>query len=338
MKFSLFTVQDHYPQRERTVAQFYKETLEQCILADELGFDIFFVAEHHFHEYGVFPNPAIFLAAAAQHTERIRLGPAVSVLPFRNPLNVAEDYAMLDILSGGRCVLGVGSGYLAHEFEGFGVSGAEKRERFDEALTLLRRALHGERITFDGKYHALDDVAINVQPIQRPHPPIYVAVLRKEAAYYVGRAGNRLISIPYASVDSFEQVEPLVTEYLRGCGEGDSDRSAEDAIIAFHTYVTESDEAARREAGDAFDLYVDTRLYARKQSYDDIIRSGLALFGSVDTVVDKLVRLHAMGVRHVAMLYSFGLLDPALITRSLRRIAEEVIPQVKERVAAPVGA
>lgn len=318
MKLSLFTVQDHYPDRPRRLADFYRQTLADCVLADELGFDTFFVAEHHFHEYGVFPNPAIFLAAAAQATQRIRLGTAVSVLPFRHPLNVAEDYALLDQLSHGRVTLGVGSGYLAHEFAGFGIDGAEKRQRFDEALHLLQRAFRGERITYDGQFHQVQDVVINVQPVQQPHPPLYVAVLRAEAAYYVGRQGHRLMSVPYASCDSFADIAPMVQAYRQGCAESGQ---TGDIILALHAYVAGSDAAARAEAAAAFDLYVATRLYARRQTYEDIIASGLSLFGSPATVTARLEQLAAMGVDHVALLYNFGLLAPERITASLRRAA-----------------
>ena len=337
LKFSLFSVQDHHPTLARTITQFYQETMTQAVLADELGFDTLFVAEHHFHEYGTVPNPAVFLAAVAQHTQRIRLGPAISVLPFRNPLLVAEDYAMLDQLSGGRCVLGVGSGYLAHEFAGFGIEAQEKRERFDEALLILRRALQGERVTFEGKYHQINGVGLNVLPIQKPYPPIYVAVLRKEAAYYVGRQGNRILSIPYASVGAFDEIAPMLVEYGQGYEESGAETTEPGAVIAFHTYVTESDAAARREAAEAFDLYVATRLYARRQTYADIIQSGLALFGSVETVVDKIVELYDLGIRHVAMLHNFGNLDQRLVVHSLRLIAAEVMPRVMARVSQPIA-
>ena len=112
----------------------------QVQAADVLGFESFWIAEHHFHEYGAVPRPAIFLVAAAQATQRIKLGAAVVVLPFDNPLRTAEDFAMVDVLSNGRLVLGVGSGYLKHEFEGFGVLPEEKRGRFDEGLHVLLEA------------------------------------------------------------------------------------------------------------------------------------------------------------------------------------------------------
>jgi alkanesulfonate monooxygenase SsuD/methylene tetrahydromethanopterin reductase-like flavin-dependent oxidoreductase (luciferase family) len=149
MRLGLFSVVDHYPSElERATGDFYAELLEQAEAADEWGFDSFWVAEHHFHEYGAVPRPPVLLAAAAQRTRRIRLGSGVVVLPFDHPLRVAEDYAMVDVLSGGRLNLGVGSGYLKHEYAGFGVDPEDKRARFDEALEILLRAWTGERFSY----------------------------------------------------------------------------------------------------------------------------------------------------------------------------------------------
>lgn len=332
MRYSLFSVQDHHPRFKRTVAELYQQVIAQCELAETLGYDTFFVAEHHFHEYGAVPNPAVFLATLAQRTKTIRLGSAISILTFHHPLTVAESYSMVDLLSGGRLVLGVGSGYLKHEFEGYAIDATEKRDRFDESLLIVKRALQGERIFFEGKYYSLRDVAINVLPLQRPTPPIYVAILHKEAAYHVGRQGHPMLSVPYASVDHFEQVAEIASEFRRGYHDsGAAGRG--DMIFAFHTHVAETDVEARRLAADAFDLYVATRLYAKRQTYDDILRSGLALFGSVDTVVDQLVRLSGMGIDHVMLLQNFGLLAPESVQRSMRLIAEEVMPRVKARLA-----
>jgi alkanesulfonate monooxygenase SsuD/methylene tetrahydromethanopterin reductase-like flavin-dependent oxidoreductase (luciferase family) len=333
MRLSVFSVLDHYPGRGREIAELYRQVGAACERAERLGFDLFMVAEHHFHEYGVAPNPAILLAALAQRTSRIRLGPAVAVLPFHHPVALAESYAMLDVLSNGRLVLGVGSGYLKHEFAGHGVPEAEKRDRFDEGLNVLERALAGERVTHEGRFHAVRDVAINVRPLQRPTPPIHVAVLRREAAYHVGRRGRKIISVPYATVDRFEEIGPLVEEYRRGREEaGSPPVGPDDMLFAFHTHLAESDAEARRAAEAPFNLYVETRLYAKRQTYNDILDSGLALFGAVDTVVDKLAALHGMGVRHVLMLQDFGLIPPELVERSMRLAAEEVMPRLRRRL------
>lgn len=332
MRLSIFSVQDHYPGRHRTVAALYEQVIAQAELADRLGYDTFFVAEHHFHEYGAVPNPAVMLATLAQRTKRLRLGSAISILTFHHPLTIAENYAMVDVLSGGRLTLGVGSGYLKHEFEGYRIDPAEKRERFDENLAILKRALAGERITFKGKYTTLDAVQINVLPVQR-QVPLYVAILNKLGAYHVGRQGHSIMCVPYASVDRFEEIGPMIAEFRKGRAEAGHAAADDDGTYCFHTHVAESDEACRREAADAFDLYVATRLYAKKQVYDDIMRSGLGLFGSVETVADKLVRLYDMGVRHVLALQNFGLIAPEHVHNSMRLMAEQVMPRVRRLLA-----
>ena len=330
MRYSIFSVQDHYPTRERSLATLYEQVLEQCDLADALGYDAFFVAEHHFHEYGAVPNPAVMLAAMAQRTKRIRLGPAISILTFHHPLSVAESYAMVDLLSGGRLVMGVGSGYLKHEFAGYRVPLEEKRERFDEKLAVFERAFAGERVTYKGRFVEVEAVALNVRPVQDP-VPIYVAILRREAAFHVGRAGRKIIFVPYASVDRFDEIADLVADYRRGQAEAGVAPADDDILLALHTHVAESDESARRNAEAPFDLYVETRLYARRQTYDDAMRSGLSLMASAETVADKLSALHRMGVRHVLTLQNFGLMPQEAVRASMTRVMETVAPRVAER-------
>ena len=337
MKLSVFSVQDHYPSKPRTVQQLYSEVIAQAELADALGYDTFWVAEHHFHEYGVVPNPAVMLSSLAQRTKRLRLGTAISILTFHNPLTVAESYAMVDVLSGGRLVYGVGSGYLSHEFAGYRIDPAEKRDRFDENLAIVRRLLAGERVTAQGKYSGVDAVALNVVPVQK-QLPVYVAVLRREAAFHIGKQGNNLMCVPYASLESFDQIGDLIAEYRRGKAEAGVAPSDDDAVVTLHTHVAESDAAARRDAEAAFNLYVDTRLYARKSTYDDAMKNGLHLFGSVETVAEKLTALHRMGVRHVSTLQNFGLMPQPLVRASMERLIRDVLPRVATRTGAAAAA
>ncbi|ARP98012.1 LLM class flavin-dependent oxidoreductase [Pseudorhodoplanes sinuspersici] len=333
MRLSIFSVQDHYPSHNRSVAALYEEVISQAVLADGLGYDTFWVAEHHFHEYGAVPNPAIMLAAIAQRTQRLRLGTAISILTFHNPLTIAENYAMVDLLSGGRLMYGVGSGYLPHEFGGYGVDPAEKRDRFDEVLAAVKKLLSGKRCSHAGQYHNFKDVKLNVTPIQAS-VPIYVAVLRKEAAYHVGKQGNNLLCVPYASVDKFEDIAEIVSEFRRGRVEAGVPADDNSLALALHTHVAETDQKARETAADAFDLYVDTRLYARKSTYDDAMKNGIHLFGSVKTVEDKLVALKQMGVQHVMTLQNFGNLPTERVHESMNRLMSEVTPAVNNQVSA----
>ncbi|MFD2756445.1 LLM class flavin-dependent oxidoreductase [Comamonas terrae] len=331
MRYSIFSVQDHHPSLHRSVAQLYEQVIAEAKLAESLGYDTFFVAEHHFHECGSVPNPAVFLAALARETTKIRLGVAVSNITIHNPLTIAEDYAMVDMLSGGRLTLGVGSGYLRHEFEGHRVSPEEKRERFDENLQVVVQALTGEPVHFQGKYNDLPGVALNVQPLQKDRLPIHVAIQRREAAYHVGRQGRNIFSLPYSCLTSFEEIRGLVEDYRKGYRESGAPGEGS-AVLAFHCHVAETDEQAKLNAEQAFNLYLDTRLfYDTRRTYDTVVSAGLGMFGSLRTVADQLVGLSEMGIDHVMFLQNFGVLDSKLVHDSMHRIANEVMPEVLRR-------
>ena len=250
MKMSIFSVQDHYPSAPRSLGQLYGQVLEQARQAERLGYDTFWVAEHHFHEYGAVPNPAVFLAALSQQTRRLRLGTAISILTFHNPLTVAENYALVDQLSQGRLSLGVGSGYLKHEFEGYDVDPAIKRERFDENLMLVERLLAGERVTHESRHNTIRGVRI-VQPVQQP-VPVYVAILRREAASSRVARGAACCS-PYAAVDSFEEIGLMMQDYRRGLAEAGIEDASGMAAVALHTHVARPTRW-RERAASAFDL------------------------------------------------------------------------------------
>ena len=336
MRYSLFSVNDHYPRLPRSVPQLYNQVLQSCEVAERLGYDTFFCAEHHFHEYGVVPDPAVMLSALAQRTKKIRLGTAISILTFHDPRRIAETYSMLDMMSGGRLMFGVGSGYLAHEFVGFGKEGKEKRDRFNENLDIVKRLMAGETLSYKGQFSASEKVVLNVLPHEGRVPPIYVAVLAREAAYHVGKQKNRIFTVPYASCKDFEDIGTMLDEYRKGRAEAGMPKDDDDHVFTLHTYVAKSDEEAREQAKAAYDLYVDTRLYAKKHVYEDIIKNGICLFGAVDTVAEKMCRLHEMGIRHVATMHNFGALDPKLVERSMTLFAKEVMPRVESRVGATV--
>jgi alkanesulfonate monooxygenase SsuD/methylene tetrahydromethanopterin reductase-like flavin-dependent oxidoreductase (luciferase family) len=327
MRFGIFSVVDHYPaELPRTSAQFYGELLEQVEAAEALGFDSFWIAEHHFHEYGGIPAPPVWLAAAAQRTRRIRLGAAVVVLPFRNPLQVAEDYAMVDVLSNGRLNLGTGSGYLRHEFDGFGVPPEEKRERFDEALDIVLKAWTGERFSYDGRYHTVRDVALNVRPLQRPRPPVWIAVLRNEAAAHVGKKGFPVMMIPYATTENIAELAETVTAFRDSFVDAGGD--PKDATVPFglHAYVADSFERATAEAKEAMDRYVRTRLYARQRPYDLLVQKNLIAFGSPEDVIRVARGYEQAGLTDFLAITNFGGLTHAKVLRSMELMARHVLP------------
>lgn len=327
MRFGVFSVVDHYPaELPRTTGQFYGELLEQAEAAEALGFDSFWIAEHHFHEYGAVPAPPVWLGAAAQRTRRIRLGAAVVVLPFRNPLQVAEDYAMVDVLSGGRLNLGAGSGYLKHEFDGFGVPVEEKRDRFDEALEIVLRAWTGERFSHAGTWHTVRDVQLNVVPVQRPRPPVWLAVLRNEAAVHVGKKGFCPMMIPYATTERLSELAQTVTAFRDAFADAGGDPRAATVPFGLHAYVADSLGQATADAKGAMDRYVRTRLYARQRPYDLLVDRQLIAFGSPDDVIRVARAYEQAGLTDFLAITNFGGLEHAKVLRSMELMARHVLP------------
>ncbi|MFT4100247.1 MAG: LLM class flavin-dependent oxidoreductase [Burkholderiaceae bacterium] len=198
--------------------------------------------------------------------------------------------------------------------------------------------LSGEPVTFQGKYNDVPGVALNVQPLQKDGPPIHVAIQRREAAYYVGRQGRSIFSLPYSCLTSAEEIRGLIEDYRKGYRESGAPGRGS-AVLAFHCHVAETDAQAKVNAEEAFNLYLDTRLfYDTRRTYDTVVDAGLGMFGSPATVANQLVALHQMGIDHVMFLQNFGVLDSKLVQDSMRRIANEVMPEVSRRIGIRVGA
>src|SRR5947207_13468020 len=155
--------------------------LEQVEWTEELGFDEVWFTEHHFIDYGLSVDPAALAAAAASRTRRVRIGLAAAILPFHQPLRLAEQMALVDILSKGRLDMGVGRGNRPAEFRGYRVPQHENRERFEEALEILTRAWTQETFAFEGRYYKIPDVRVIPKPVQKPHPTIYQVCVSKES-------------------------------------------------------------------------------------------------------------------------------------------------------------
>lgn len=186
--------------------------LDMIWRAEEMGFDSAWVAEHHFGEYGICASPALILASAARVTKRIRLATGVITLPFHHPVRVAEEYAILDLLSDGRVDLGVGRGFQPVEFTGYGVDPTRAGEMFDEALHVIRSAWTRDRLTFVGTHYRLDGVEIRPRPLQRPHPPIWMAAVSEASFRKAGSLGLNLLCSPIFG-DSVDRIAGLVEQY-----------------------------------------------------------------------------------------------------------------------------
>jgi alkanesulfonate monooxygenase SsuD/methylene tetrahydromethanopterin reductase-like flavin-dependent oxidoreductase (luciferase family) len=206
MQFGLFTLFDFIPQRQNEIA-YYRDTLDLMIYAEKLGFDSVWVGEEHFYSFGICPSPQLFLTALARETTRLRLGTAVSLLVFDNPLRKAEDFAMLDILSDGRLNFGVARGLIPKHFQGFGVAPQESRARYEEALEIIRQAWTQERFSYEGQFWRVPELSVSPKPLQKPHPPIYRGTISPEAFETAGIKGDGAFVIPWLTAPMPEMVK-----------------------------------------------------------------------------------------------------------------------------------
>ena len=174
MKFGLFMLPCFREGVAPSLADFYDEMSELVAVADETGWARIWISEHHFHYYGgASPNPAVQLAAWARETEQIRLGPAISLTPLRNPLHIAEDYAVVDQLSGGRLDFGIGRGYLPHEFAGHNLDPDQVSDMREEGFGIIRRAWAGETFEHSGNHYSFPKLRLHPLPLQ-DEVPIWV--------------------------------------------------------------------------------------------------------------------------------------------------------------------
>src|SRR3989449_6584680 len=178
MKFGTFYFFQAAPGQSH--ADIIRGELDQIVWSEELGFDEIWLTEHHFINYGLSVDPAALAAAAASRTRRIRIGLAAAILPFHHPLRLAEQMALVDIISNGRLDVGVGRGNRPAEFAGYRVPQQESRERFDETVDVIQRGWTEERCSYHGRCFAFVDVRVIPKPVQRPHPPLYQSCVTRD--------------------------------------------------------------------------------------------------------------------------------------------------------------
>src|SRR5581483_2701329 len=235
----------------RVPREVYAELLDLFAYGETLGLSHAWVAEHHFSDYGTLGGPAVFLAALASRTNSMRLGTAVSVLPFHDPLRVAEDYAALDVISGGRLDFGVGRGYQPGEFAGFGVEMAEARDRFWEALDIITTAWKGEPFAHDGAQFRFPEVTVKPRPVQ-DKVPLYVASVSPETFDIVLDRGLGIMGS--LLTNSAKSLSGRMREFRERMPGG------HDAVlpILLPVYVGESMDSAIADVHDEVSWYFDT--------------------------------------------------------------------------------
>jgi alkanesulfonate monooxygenase SsuD/methylene tetrahydromethanopterin reductase-like flavin-dependent oxidoreductase (luciferase family) len=360
MKFGLFFLNEKPP--NLTDEQVVDYALEQCVMADEWGYDVLFLGEHHFAPYGTMADCAVFGGAVATLTKQILISNAVMIPAFVHPVRVAEQVAMLDVMSHGRYMPGFGRGYQQREFRGYGIDQEESSARFREALQIIDGLLSREVFTYHGNFWSFDELKLAPRPVQQPRPPIYVGAIKTPESVdwmiqndYLPLTGN-----PYAQprdavgmIKDGTWIGSMILDAQRKYGK---EVTLDHSWGLMHNIVcAETDEEAARMFRETWEfgnelMFTYTKVveegpipedykhyaggmsdFLKNFSYDDMLNFPGSLVGSPDKIIERLQTVYeTTGMKnHLMWMNRGGLMPQQDQLRSMEMFAREVIPAVR---------
>lgn len=308
------------PPGRQCFTEVYAAALALIEDADELGFGHVWIPEHHFVEDGFCPSPMAVAGAVLARTKRIHFGTHAFLLPLHNPVRVAEDVAVLDVLSGGRMELAVAMGYRPQEFAGLGIDPRYRRSLMDECCDVLIRAWTEDGWTHTGRHFSFEGVSIMPKPVQRPHPKLWVGASTELAVQRAVRVRGSLLLPPPGFVDDEAAVYRAYARGLQEAGEDPTDRERYSIAATFTCVVTDDPLAYRAQHGPTWKYM--SKVYAQwgAKTVANSHRRRAGVIGTAAECIDGLAEFLSAGVpvTHVVMN-----LDSS---ESLRRFAAEVMP------------
>jgi len=334
MRFYINILATYFPDIDPPYKVYYEQILEQVALAEELGWECFMFNEHHFLGYGgPIANPAVLLAAAAARTSKIHLGPCIAILPLRHPLHSAEDYAMVDAISGGRLEFGIGSGNTEMDYKVFGVTRENDRQRLHEALEIVLKAWGQDHTSHRGEFWRFDELTLYPRPMQQPHPPIWVAGTSAEGLGWAGRQGYHIMTVGHPH--SPEKVCLGVEAWKRGLIEAGFDPSNKHCQFHVRTHVHEDSEQAKLTGMAAVKRYDEISRIGRRSlsatpaeyDWEMMLATGRNNYGNPEQCIRNI--RNAMKNYYFDTLtttFNFGAIPHAEIMKSMRLFAREVMP------------
>ncbi len=344
MRFGFF---DQLPcADEQSEKQRIFNIIDQIVWGDQIGFDTVWLGELHFgRRSSILASPLMILGAAAQRTSRIRLGTAVTLLPLHSPIKMAEEAATADILSGGRLEFGVGRGTAPIHYTGYNVPQEESRERFEETLEVVLKAWTNERFSYHGKYFHAEDLSVVPKPIQKPHPPIRLAANSPDTFSIAGRLGFPIFSSPLINPPE------KLREYLGVHRDSLKPELKQDAALMFSVHVSQSKAQAREEceaslmnffraAGErlrplgettikSYEAFQQVVAKMERATYERVER--MSVFGDPDYCVERIraLKKEFQMDEFIGYFNQGGLVDPAIVKRSMELFAKEVMPHCR---------
>ena len=335
MEFGVF---DHLDRGDLPLKDFYESRLKLIEAYDRAGFYAYHVAEHHSTPLGMAPSPSVFLAAVAQRTRRLRFGPLVYALPLHHPLRLIEEICMLDQLSGGRLEIGFGRGSSSIEVALYGQKPQDAQRIYAEALDLILQGLSQRTLNFQGEFFSFDHVPIELEPLQKPHPPVWYGVHSVESAERAARRGLNVVSL-----DSAHESRGFADRYRKVWRESRGDvRGMPKIGISRFIVVADSDQEALRVARRAypiwhrsfyhlFRLYGGSPAHPRPPDFDAIIEAGQGIAGTAETVGAFLQsQLIESEATYLVGQFAFGDLSLGESLRSVELFTRQVMRALRQ--------
>jgi len=358
MEFGYFTLSDnHYADNPRDANQFVSDITAEAIYADRLGMHSAWIGEHHFNSLGVLSSPELVLTYVAANTKHIRLAPAVNVTPLHHPIRVAEQWATLDLLSGGRVDFASGRGYDSREYAPFKVSFADNQSIFEEGMEVLRTLWSAEgRISHHGKHYQFDDVRITPKPIQKPLP-VYIGSFSKPSIELAARLGCGLIVAPFAAAMSYGGLRQVADLYHETCAKHGQKPQRLMCSYFTHFYDNKAQEDAARArqiryykecvipafpgdpatAPPSYRYFIAMVERLHKVRPEDLTENSV-LLGSSAHITEVLKKVEDAGFAEVILYFNVGMKPHAQVKEEMDRFMREVAPAFegkhKERRAA----
>ncbi|HVO95220.1 MAG TPA: LLM class flavin-dependent oxidoreductase [Terriglobales bacterium] len=335
MEFGIF---DHLDRNKLPLREYYEARLQLIESYDREGFYAYHVAEHHSTPLGMAPSPSVFLSAVAQRTKRLRFGPLVYALPLYHPIRLIEEICMLDQMSGGRLDIGFGRGASQIEAAIYGNDPAKAEAMYVEGLELIMRGLTQKFLDFHGECYSFDNVPMELEPLQKPHPPIWYGVHSPVSAERAARQGLNIVSLDPA--DKTREFTECFREIWR---QAQAHNPIAPLIgLGRFIFVAETDDEALRIGRRAYPVwhqsfnYLVTHrggkapVHQRPAELDALIKVGQGIAGSVATVTEFLKNQMAQaGCNYLVGQFAFGDLWPEETMRSLDLFTKQVMPQLK---------
>ena len=346
MEFGYFTLSDnHYENNPRDANQFVSDIAAEALYADQLGMHSAWIGEHHFNSLGVLSCPDLVLSYIAARTKHIRLAPAVTVTPLHHPISVAEQWATLDLLSGGRVDFASGRGYDSREYAPFHVDFANNQSIFEEGMEVIQKLWAAEdRISHHGKHYHFDDVRITPKPIQKPMPA-YIGSFSKPSIELAARLGYGLIVAPFAAAMSYGGLKQVADLYNETCIKHGRKPGRLMCSYFTHFYDNAAQEAAQRArqiryykecvipalpgdpatAPPSYTYFIDMvkRLH---QVQPEQLTENSVLLGNSQAITDTLKKVEAAGFAEVILYFNVGMKPHTQVKEEMDRFMREVAP------------